>query len=234
MDPKTRLQTLLAITGFLMLVVYHIYLYYLLRKRPESTSIGVANHLRVLWVRSILTENNGILAVQTLRNLTTAATFLASTSIIIGLGVLNIALTTEEVTTMSRIIELDESANFRLWITRLFVLFADFMFCFFNFMLAVRYYNHAAFMLGQKPAENMKPSLHKPGLLINLPSSPESSIGYGNSAADTVNRGAAHYTLGMRGYYLVIPFALWLIGAVWFLLGTILLIIVLNRIDRAA
>lgn len=234
MDPKTRLQTLFVIVGFLILVVYHLHLYYLLLKKPESTSIGVANHLRILWVRSILSENNGILAVQTLRNLTTAATFLASTSIIIGLGVLNIALTTEDVTTISRIIELDESTNRMLWFSRLFVLFADFMFCFYNFMLSVRYYNHAAFMLGQQPIEDMKPSLHKPGLLIVLPSSQEAAIGYGNSAADTLNRGAAHYTLGMRGYYLVIPFALWLIGAVWFLLGTVLLVIVLYRTDHAA
>lgn len=47
-----------------------------------------------------------------------------------------------------------------------------------------------------------------------------------------LDRGGLHYTLGMRGYYLTIPLALWLFGLLWLLVGTLLLIIILYRLDR--
>jgi uncharacterized membrane protein len=36
----------------------------------------------------------------------------------------------------------------------------------------------------------------------------------------------------MRGYYLAIPLALWLFGPLWLLVGTLLLIGALFRLDR--
>lgn len=89
---------------------------------------------------------------------------------------------------------------------------ADFLFAFFNFTLAVRYYNHTGFM-------------------INLPvdSSMEITV---EDVIQILDRGGTHYTLGMRGYYLAIPLALWLIGPLWLLAGTLLLITILYRLDR--
>jgi uncharacterized membrane protein len=222
MNAGTTLQIAFVIAGFSILLAYHVSLYYRLRRDPEHTSIGVANQLRVQWVQVILDSNNGILAVQTLRNLTMAASFLASTAIVI-----------EEAASLSRVLELDATRNLALWVARLLVLCGDFLFCFFNFMLAIRYYNHSAFMLSQPASEHMQSALHKPGRFIRLPVLKEASPAL-KSAADTLNRGAAHYTLGMRGYYLVIPLASWLVGALWFLTGAMLLVYVLYRIDRAA
>jgi uncharacterized membrane protein len=232
MDIRTGLETAAVIAGFLILCAYHIHLYYELRRHPERTSIGVANRLRIQWAQAILDSNNGILAVQTLRNLTMAATFLASTAIVISLGTLNLALTSERASSISVVLGLNDLHNWLLWVSRLLVLCADLLFCSFNFMLAVRYYNHAAFMLGQPAAGHTQPALHKPGVLIHLPA-PEGLTTAVRSAADTLNRGAAHYTLGMRGYYFVVPLLLWLIGAVWFLAGIVLLIYFLRHIDRA-
>lgn len=233
MEVKTIVQISFVIAGFGILFSYHVYLYYQLRRDAECTSIGVANRLRVQWVQAILESNNGILAVQTLRNLTMAASFLASTAIVIALATLNTALHAEEAASLSRVLELDVSDNLALWVSRLLVLCGDFLFCFFNFMLAIRYYNHSAFMLSQPASGHTRSALHKPGRLIQLPA-PKGASPALMSAADTLNRGAAHYTLGMRGYYLVIPLASWLIGALWFLIGALLLVFVLYRIDRAA
>ncbi len=233
MEPNTIVPVSFVIAGFGILLGYHLYLYYQLRRDPERTSIGVANRLRVQWVQAILASNNGILAVQTLRNLTMAASFLASTAIVIALGTLNTALHAEQAASLSRVLELDATENLALWVSRLLVLCGDFLFCFYNFMLAIRYYNHCAFMLGQPASGHKQSALHKPGRLIQIPA-PEGASPALQSAADTLNRGAAHYTLGMRGYYLVIPLAAWLIGAVWFLIGAVLLVYVLHRIDRAA
>ena len=89
---------------------------------------------------------------------------------------------------------------------------ADFMYAFFNFTLAVRYYNHTGFM-------------------INLPTDDTTEIKV-EDVVDILNRGGTHYTLGLRGYYLAIPLALWLFGPLWLLGGTVLLIISLYRLDR--
>jgi uncharacterized membrane protein len=54
------------------------------------------------------------------------------------------------------------------------------------------------------------------------------------SVAAVLNHGALHYTLGMRGFYLAVPTALWLFGPIWMLAGSLVLIAVLYRLDREA
>jgi uncharacterized membrane protein len=43
--------------------------------------------------------------------------------------------------------------------------------------------------------------------------------------------GALHYAVGMRGFYISMPLILWLFGPIWLLAGTLLLVMVLRRID---
>jgi len=38
----------------------------------------------------------------------------------------------------------------------------------------------------------------------------------------------------MRGFYLSVPLALWLFGPVWMLIGSLVLVVVLYRLDREA
>lgn len=196
----------------LLLVLYHVYLYRKMRSDPLCTSMGLARRSRALWVQTIMKGNKDILAVQTLRNWTMAATFLASTAILIGLGIFNLAVTADKQGELSLLVNHFGSDHPGLWLGKLILLGADFLFTFFNFMLAVRYYNHTGFM-------------------INLPADASTEI----SIEDVVvilDRGGTHYTLGMRGYYLAIPLALWLFGPLWLLAGTLVLVPVLNRLDR--
>lgn len=87
---------LLVLPGAAALVLYHVHLIYRARRNPLSTSIGLAVHMRTLWVRHVMENQKDIVAVQTLRNWTMAATFLASTAILIALGILSAALTTDK------------------------------------------------------------------------------------------------------------------------------------------
>jgi uncharacterized membrane protein len=52
--------------------------------------------------------------------------------------------------------------------------------------------------------------------------------------ADVLNHGALHYTLGMRGFYLAVPVGLWMFGPLWMLAGTLVVVWVLNQLDRTA
>jgi len=198
--------------AILLLLAYHVYLFHKIRHKPMSTAQGLARRTRALWVESIMKHNKDILAVQTLRNWTMASTFLASTAIIIGLGIFNLALTADKQGELSLLIGPLSIDHPVLWTAKLVLLGIDFLVVFFNFTLAVRYYNHTGFM-------------------INLPTDEDGGASVEN-VIKILDRGGTHYTLGMRGYYLAIPLALWLFGPLWLLSGTLIMIAVLYRLDR--
>jgi len=227
----TLRETLPIILGFLILGGYHLRLYFLLQRRPETTAIGVANKMRALWVAEMMRDGKrDVVPVQTLRNLTMAASFLASTAIIIGLAVFNAALALDGLPTLSRLSSLVGVDTPLLLTTKLLILSGDFFFCFYNFMLAIRYYNHTALLINVPLEHHSRGAQHRPGFLIRM--APLAGVAPGiNMVADLLNQGAAHYTLGMRGYYFVVPLALWLLGGLWLMIGAFVLVMVLSRID---
>lgn len=198
--------------AFLLVILYHVYLARKMRKEPFSTSQGLTRHTRELWVRDVIACGRDILAVQTLRNWTMGATFLASTAILISLGVFNLAITADKQGELSQLLGQFGSAHPGLWLSKLILLGADFLFAFFNFTLAIRYYNHTGFM-------------------INLPKDENSEISV-EDVIEILERGGTHYFLGMRAYYLSIPLLLWLFGPIWLVAGTGLLVATLYRLDR--
>jgi uncharacterized membrane protein len=141
-----------------------------------------------------------------------AATFLASAAILIGLGIFNLALTADKQGELSVLLGPLASGHPGFWIAKLILLGIDFLFAFFSFTLAVRYFNHTGFM-------------------INLPCNASTDIAT-DDVIEILERGGTHYTLGMRAYYMTIPLALWLFGPLWLMSGTLLMIITLYRIDR--
>ena len=212
MEVLRQLDFGVSTVALLLLLVYHVHLYGKMRSDPLSTSLGLARRTRELWVQTMMKGGKDIVAVQTLRNWTMAATFLASAAILIGLGIFNLAVTADKQGELSRLIAPLSSAHPGLWLAKLITLGVDFLFAFFNFTLAVRYYNHTGFM-------------------INLPTDSSTEIRV-EDVVQILDRGGTHYTLGMRGYYLAIPLTLWLIGPLWLLAGTLLLIVTLYRLDR--
>lgn len=202
----------LSPAALLLLVLYHVHLYHKMRNDPLSTSLGLSRRTRVLWVQAIMAGKKDILAIQTLRNGTMAATFLASAAILIGLGIFNLALTADKQGELSLMMGPLASDYPGLWTAKLILLGIDFLFAFFSFMLAVRYFNHTGFM-------------------INLPVDDNTDISV-NDVIEILERGGTHYTLGMRAYYMTIPLALWLFGPLWLMAGTLLMIAILYRLDR--
>jgi uncharacterized membrane protein len=203
-----------TLVAFLLLGGYHLLLIWKIRKQPAITAIGLSHRIRRLWVEKVISEGRDILAVQTLRNWTMAATLFASTAILLGVGVLSVAFTTERQTELSKLLDYLGHDGASLWLLKLIILSGDFFFAFFNFALAIRYYNHT-------------------GFIINISECREAGISV-NMVTEILRRGANHYSLGMRGYYLAIPLSLWLFGSLWLLGGTLLLLIVLPRLDRFA
>lgn len=204
----------IAVLTFLLLLIYHLLLVARVRRQPLHTAVGITNHVRQQWVRSIMQGKNDILAVQTMRNGLMAANFLASTAILISLGLLSAAFKPGLFQEISHAINLLGTRSETLWMFKLMTLVVLFFFAFFNFTLTIRYYNHAGFMINILEA-------HDPTVTPEV-------------VAEVLNHGALHYTLGMRGFYLAVPVGLWMFGPLWMLIGTIVMVWVLNKLDRTA
>jgi uncharacterized membrane protein len=198
--------------SFLILGSYHFLWIYRIYRHPMTTAVGITNHLRGHWVESIMEERRDILAVQTLRNWTMASSFLASTGILICLGLLSVAASPEKMAEISPGLTEVVREHRVMWLFKLMVLIVDFFFIFFSFCLAIRYFNHVNFM-------------------INVPSNLAHKI-TPEYITEILNRGMMHYTMGMRGYYFSVLLFLWLFGPIWMLLGTIVITIILSHLDQ--
>jgi uncharacterized membrane protein len=207
-------ESILVLSAAIVIIAYHAHLYTKVRREPLKTAIGIGNHARQRWVRDVMKNQRDILAIQTLRNLVMAATFLASTAILISLGLLNAAFRPGIFGEISHALNLAGTPNETLWMFKLMLLGILFFITFFNFTLAIRYYNHG-------------------GIMINTIDESDPTL-----SADTVtsvlNHGALHYTIGMRGFYLSVPLGLWTFGPIWMLAGSLIVICVLYRLDREA
>jgi uncharacterized membrane protein len=204
----------LTAASFLILGIYHLHWIFLIYRKPMSTAVGITNHLRGHWVESIMQDGRDILAVQTLRNWVMASSFLASTGILICLGLLSVAASPEKMAEITPGLQELVREHRVLWLFKLMVLIIDFFFIFFSFCLAIRYFNHVNFM-------------------INVPSTLAHKI-TPEYITKILNRGMMHYTMGMRGYYFSVLLFLWLFGPIWMLMGTVILTIILYRLDRQA
>ncbi len=205
------LELYLTSASFLLLFIYHVHLVYKVRRRPLTTAIGITNHLRGHWVTSIMQDQRDILAVQTLRNWVMASSFLASTAILICLGMISVAASSEKMAEITPFLEELVREHRVLWLFKIMVIIVNFFIIFFNFTLAIRYFNHVNFM-------------------INIPSTLAHKI-TPEYVSGILTHATFHYTAGMRGYYIGVLLMLWLFGPIWMLLGTIIMLAALHHLD---
>jgi uncharacterized membrane protein len=150
-----------------VLFSYHLQLYRQVRNNPLTTAIGLTDHARHAWVQNIVEKKRDILAVQTLRNWVMASTFLASTAILISLGLVASAFRTEITSSATQTLNVFGHPSETLWIIKLFVLSALFFYAFFNFTLSIRYYNHASLLINVPQDLNQSSSVDAVALILN-------------------------------------------------------------------
>ena len=214
MKLMSMIEVVIILAAGLAIAAYHILLFFKVRRAPLTTAIGITNHVRRMWVKGVIRDRRDIMAVQTLRNQVMAATFLASTAILISLGSFSAAFRPGVFSEISHALNMLGTKTETLWMFKLMLLGILFFVTFFNFTLAIRYYNHAGFM-------------------VNTFEQNDATVSE-EAVTQVVNHGALHYTIGMRGFYMSVPLAFWLFGPIWMLIGSLVLITVLYRLDREA
>jgi uncharacterized membrane protein len=197
-----------------LLVVYHVYLGIKLRRHPEYTIQAVNWATRRAWVEGIMGDpERSVLGVQTLRNSTMAATFLASTSVLLIIGTLTLSGQADKLATAFHTLNIIGSHHPELWIFKLILMVSDFFVAFFAFSMAIRLFNHVGYQLNV-PAALRPKNVNPTKVAIHL------------------NRAGNYYSIGMRAYYFAVPLVFWLFGPQFMMLATLVLIPVLYHADR--
>ncbi len=201
--------------SFSLLSAYHLFIAYKTRKNPAYTVQAVNTIARTAWVENIM-QNKGleVLAVQTLRNSTMAATFLASTAILLIIGVLTLSGQSDKMVGTWHALNIAGTIHADLWLSKLLFILLDLFIAFFSFTMSIRVFNHVGYM-------------------INVPMERNFHMVSPAHVAIHLNRAGKFYSIGMRAYYFVVPLVFWLFGPHFMLLASILLIYVLYHVDRA-
>lgn len=195
-----------------LIVGYQIRLRGVIQKKPDLTVQGLNAKARAAWVNRIMNDDRDVLAVQTFRNSTMAATLMASTAVILILAILNLMASADKFSTTLHQLNTFGWHAPGLWAFKLMLVLVDFFVAFFAFSLAVRGYHHA-------------------GYLINVPINGDHGI-TPQRVATVLSRASRYYSVGMRTYYLSVPLILWLFGAIWMLAATVALLLILNHLDH--
>jgi uncharacterized membrane protein len=201
--------------SMLLIIAYHLFLRRKVRKDPTYTVQAINRIARTAWVETIMQDGKkDILAVQTLRNSTMAATFLASTSVLLIIGVLTLSEQGGKLEATWHALNMVGAKHPELWMTKLIFLLLDLFAAFFSFAMSIRVFNHVGYM-------------------INVPLGLNHKMITPAHVATHLNRAGGFYSIGMRAYYFLVPLVFWLFGPHFMLVSTVGLLLVLYRIDRA-
>lgn len=198
----------------LAVVMYHLFLRHKLKHDPTYTVQAVNTIARSAWVKTVMQGSKDILAVQTLRNSTMAATFLASTAVLLMMGTLTLSGQGTQIETSWHALNIAGAVHSGIWIFKLLLLLLDFFVAFFSFASAIRLFNHVGYM-------------------INVPLNLAQKAISPQHVAAHLNRAGRHYSVGMRAFYFAVPLVFWLFGPVFLVAATAVMIVALYRNDRA-
>ena len=198
-----------------ILVLYHLYLRYETHKDPTYSVRAVNVLARTAWVEVMMSSGKpDVIPIQTLRNSTMAATFLASTAVLLIMGVLTLSGQNNDLQSTWHTLNAYGTKHPNLWLVKLLLLLLDLFVAFFSFSMAIRIYNHVGYM-------------------INVPFSLNHKAISPRHVAMHLNLGGNYYYIGMRAFYFLGPLVFWLFGPHFMLMAMIGLIMVLYRVDRA-
>lgn len=198
-----------------LLVGYHLFLRYKLRTDPAYTIQAVNAAARAAWVESVMgTPNQEILAVQTLRNAIMGPTFFGTTAILLLMGTVTLTGQADRLEETWHTLNVIGTARAELWLAKLLLLLMDLLFAFLCFAQAVRLFIHVGFMINVPPSD---PRRNSPQFV-----------------SAQLNRAGVYHWLGMRAFYCAVPLVFWLFGPHFMVVATIVTVLVLYHLDRAA
>jgi uncharacterized membrane protein len=208
----TDLLSFVAAAG--LVLVYQRYLACRTLRNPASSVQDIMLTARAAWVASVMRERRDILAVQTFRNSTMSASFMASTAVLLIIGVLTLSAQSDKLSGTWHALNFLGQTGVEIWLFKLLTMLFDLLFAFFSFAMSVRIFHHL-------------------GYLINVPLDKPVEARQIAQVLAQLNRAGTYYRVGMRAYYFTVPLLLWLFGPAWLLGSTLAVLFFLFHLDRA-
>jgi uncharacterized membrane protein len=208
-----RNDVLMLLASLGLLLGYHLFLVLKARRSRHHTFRGLMAHSRAAWTRSVMDGGKDILAVQTLRNSTMAATFMASTAVFLITGVLTLSTQGDKLETTWHALNFTGGSGPELWLLKILVMLLDLFIGFFSFSMSIRYFHHVGYM-------------------INVPLSGKFGKIAPEQVIDLLERAGHFYWTGMRSYFFLVPLILWFFGPHFMLGSTAALLGVLYLLDH--
>lgn len=208
-----RMDLLALLAAIAIYSAYNYVIWLRLRRNPIYTIQGATSQARKAWVVSVMEDRKDILAVQTLRNSTMAATFMASTAILLAVGVLSLTGQGDKLAQTWHALNHAGSTSQDALSLKLLVLLANLCVAFFSFSSSIRLFNHV-------------------GFLINVPCTEGNYASSLTFVALQLNRAASHFHNGMRAFYFMIPLVFWLFGPLLLVGTTLMMVLVVYFLDR--
>lgn len=204
-----------ALIAVILIGGYHMHLRALIRREPTAVLSSVAEMARVDWVATMMEgHGNEILAVQTLRNSTMAATFLASTSILLIVGVLSLSTQSPSLNATWHHLNIFGTLSPQLWLIKVLAPLLTLFYAFFSFSNAIRIFNVVGYMINARSDASHR--RFEPA-----------------QVASELNRGGRYYSQGTRSFYYLVPQVFWLFGPIYMVVSALLLVFVmLPLIDK--
>ncbi len=167
----------------LLILIYYLYLGRRTRHIPDSSVHMFNARIRERWVKMVMSKDNkDILAIQTLRNSVMSASFMASTSILLIIGTLNISEKVGQWVLNWHPYALAHIYSTELWQIKLGLLLLDFSIAFYCFSMAIRFFNHVGYM-------------------INLTDDVPNDGGLSQKTSVYLNRAGRYYSFGTRSFF---------------------------------
>jgi uncharacterized membrane protein len=210
-----QLDTIAVAISMTLIASYYVFLMSRVRRDPDYTVQAINHKARTLWVEAVMRDRSkDIMGVQALRNFAMAATFKASSAILLIIGTLTLSGQAESLARTWHVLNIGGSIAPELWIVKILCLLTALIVAFFAFAMTIRVLNHVVFMISL-PADAAQGAL-----------APE-------WVAARLNQAGAFYTVGMRAYFITVPLAFWLFGPVLLVLSTMGLVVMLYYLDRS-
>jgi len=197
-----------------LFVGYHYYVRHKAKKDPAAVLAVAAATTRRAWVEAIMADKSqGILAVQTLRNTTMAASFLASTAVLLMVGAMTLTGQADSLQAIWHSLNVFGTVAPEIWLTKILFILLLLFYSFFNLMNSIRIYNHVGYMVSVPPSAN---EAYFPPAMV----------------ASQLNRGGEYFRAGLRVYYYLVPAVFWLFGPTYMIAAAIILVFfLLPKID---
>jgi uncharacterized membrane protein len=179
--------------------------------RPRQHSLRAAMHAnRYRWMVQILKREGRIVDAAILGQLSQGASFFASTTLLILVGLFTLVGATDEAVVALRQIPFTGKVTFLQWELRLLLLIVVFVHAFFKFTWAMRQFNYCAVMIGAAAVE------------INTrdPEFVERTAWLNTLANKDLNQ-------GLRAYYFGLAVLAWFVNSWAFMATTVLVVAVL-------